>query len=180
MDCRDLIELDGRRLFSSFSWLEYLRSAPLPPWSANALETYLGALGIGNLAAAFGSQGPRVLRKKGYIGSRSEFYTYSSYGMLFQLGGWFYAMGWNRATLLLASFETASKIGLYGYSRMLPLKDPRMLVIHGDLGDREVDQLLYSVGFSGCRSRADKCPGLSRACAAAETGDDCHLDASRY
>ena len=50
--------------------------------------------------------------------------------------------------LALAAGELLFKVGLYTYARTRPLQDPRMLVIHGDLGEREITELLYRVGLS--------------------------------
>lgn len=132
--------------FRFWSWLEDPERTSAP-WSLDALATYSGAWSIGNLAGAYGAQGPRILRKKGYISARTEYYIYVSYGMLFQLGGWFYGLGWNRAVLGMATGESLLKIGLYTYGRIKPWKEPRAIVLHPALAEREVTELLYRVGL---------------------------------
>jgi hypothetical protein len=113
----------------------------------DALATYSGAWSIGNLAGAYGAQGPRILRKKGYISSRTEYYIYVSYGMMFQLGGWFYGLGWNSAVLGMATTESLLKVGMYTYGRLKPFKEARAIVLHPALAEREVTELLYRVGI---------------------------------
>jgi len=132
--------------FRFWSWMENPERTSAP-WSADALATYGGAWTIGNLAGAYGAQGPRILRKKGYISSRSEYYIYVSYGMMFQLGGWFYGLGWNNAVLGMATGESILKIGMYTYSRLKPFKEARAIVLHPALAEREVNELLYRVGL---------------------------------
>lgn len=142
----NLIGFVAGNYFRFWSWMEDpVRTSA--PWSADALGTYAGAWSMGNLAGAFGAQGPRILRKKGYISSRAEYYIYVSYGMMFQLGGWFYGLGWNRAVLGMAGGESALKIGMYAYSRLKPVKEARAVVLHPALGEREVNELLYRVGL---------------------------------
>ncbi len=142
----NLIGFTANSYFRFWSWVEDpVRTSA--PWSPDALATYTGLLSIGNLSAAFGAQGPRILRKKGYISSRSEYYLYTSYGAIFQVGGWLYGLGWNWPALALASGESLFKIGLYTAARFSPNKDPRAIVLHSGLNEKEATELLYRVGL---------------------------------
>lgn len=118
-----------------------------PFTSPEFITTYLTALGLGSIAAAYGSQAPRVFRKKGYANSRLEHFVYMSYGILFQLGGWFMGLGWDGVVLGMAFTEGAAKASLYAYARSRPWKEPRAIVLHPDLVKREVDEALYKVGI---------------------------------
>jgi hypothetical protein len=142
----NLIGFVAGNYFRFWSWMEDPQRTSAP-WSADALATYGGAWSIGNLAGAYGAQGPRILRKKGYISSRTEYYIYVSYGMLFQLGGWFYGLGWNKAVLGMASAESIIKVGMYTYGRLRPFKEARAIAFHPALAEREVNELLYRVGL---------------------------------
>lgn len=117
------------------------------PWSPDALSTFLGAFTIGNIAAAVGSQGPRLLRKKGYIGSRLEHYLAITYGVIFQVGGFFYGLGWNKAVIVHSILQGSLEVSVYAIGRALPLKDPRTLVIHPDFTKEELEELLYRIGL---------------------------------
>lgn len=117
------------------------------PWSWDALSTYGIAWMLGNIAAAVGSQGPRLLRKKGYLGSRLEYFMSISYGVLFQMGGFFYALGWNKAVIIHSAAQGTLEAGVYLIGRTLPLKDPRTLVIHPEFSEEQVEELLYRVGL---------------------------------
>jgi len=142
----NLIGFGAGSYFRFWSWMENPERTSAP-WSFDALATYSGAWSIGNLAAAYGAQGPRILRKKGYISSRTEYYIYVSYGIMFQIGGWFYGLGWNTPVLAMATGESVLKVGLYTYGRLRPFKEPRAVVLHPALAEREVNELLYRVGL---------------------------------
>jgi hypothetical protein len=142
----NLIGFVAGNYFRFWSWMENPERTSAP-WSMDALATYSGAWSIGNLAGAYGAQGPRILRKKGYISSRTEYYIYVSYGMMFQLGGWFYGLGWNSAVLGMATTESLVKVGMYTYGRLKPVKEARAIALHPALAEREVNELLYRVGI---------------------------------
>lgn len=142
----NLIGFVAGNYFRFWSWFEDPERTSAP-WSADALATYGSAWSIGSLAGAVGSQGPRILRKKGYMSSRAEYYLYVSYGMMFQLGGWFYGLGWNHAVLAAVSAESTFKVGLYAYARVKPFKEARAIALHPALAEREVNEMLYRVGI---------------------------------
>lgn len=156
----NLIGFLAGNYFRFWSWMENPERTSAP-WSADALATYGGAWSIGNLAGAYGAQGPRILRKKGYISSRVEYYIYVSYGMMFQLGGWFYGLGWNSAVLGMATGESVLKVGMYTYSRLKPFKEARAIVLHPALAEREVNELLYRVGLEKSETTAATHPDFA-------------------
>lgn len=142
----NLIGFGAGSYFRFWSWMENPERTS-PPWSMDAVGTFTSMVGIGQLASAFGSLGPRVMRKKGYISSRSEYYIYVSYGIMFQMGGFLYGLGLNVPAIAFSTGETLFKVGLYGLARTRPWKDPRAFVFHPDLANKEVEELLYRVGL---------------------------------
>ena len=142
----NLIGFVASSYFRFWSWVDNPERTSAP-WSGDALSTFGGAWLIGNIPAAFGAQGPRILRKKGYITSRTEYYIYSSYGAIFQLGGWFYGLGWNWPVIALTTAESTAKVGMYLYAYKKPLKEARAIALHPAWSERDVEELLYRVGY---------------------------------
>lgn len=117
------------------------------PWSAEAFAAYNGAVGIGSLAGAYGAQAPRILRKKGYISSRMEYYIYVSYGIAFQASGFLYGLGWDRAFMAFNVVEGAAKVGAFAYGYTRPFKEARAIVMHPALSEKESTEILYRMGL---------------------------------
>lgn len=132
--------------FRFWSWIENPERTSAP-WSPDALGTYGWNWLIGSWAAAYGAQAPRIIRKKGYISSRSQYYVYSSYGFVFQLGGFLYGLGLNWPAIILATSESLTKTGMYVVAKYLPVKDPRAIVIHPAIGKKEIEEIYYRVGL---------------------------------
>jgi hypothetical protein len=132
--------------FRFWSWIQNPERTS-PPWSPDAFGTYGATWAIGSAAGAFGAQAPRMLRKKGYISSRTQYYIYSSYGFVFQMGGFLYGLGFNWPAIILTATESLTKTAMYGVAHYLPNKDPRAIVIHSGIGEKDTQEILYRVGL---------------------------------
>lgn len=118
-----------------------------PPWSGDALGTWAFGAFWGSVFGASGAMAPRILRKKGYIDSRTQYYIYSSFGFIFQLNGFLYGLGYNIPAVIVTTLESLTKGGMFLVAKKLPVKDPQAIVIHPAIGEKEVEEIYYRVGL---------------------------------
>lgn len=119
------------------------------PWSVEALGTYFGAMSIGGLIGSAGGQGALTLRRKNWISARQEMLLYQIYGIKMQIEGFLFGSGLTSLFWMFFAGNMAIQSSIYGASRLLPTRTPRVLVLHPDVlkNPAVVESELYTTGI---------------------------------
>jgi hypothetical protein len=133
-----------------FRWLSWWADASgkiQPPWSMDFANNMTAGITIGGVAGAAGAQGNRTLRRKGYYGSGTENLVNQVFGLSMMIGGFLNGRGNSELFMAYLWTESIAKSVLYGASKMLPNKAPRVFVFHPEISTAQIEDFKFRFGI---------------------------------
>lgn len=143
----NLIAISAGAYFRALSYAADSTGRVQSPLSWDFAQNILGGMTIGGISGAAGGQGVRTLRRKGYIGPRTEYALFQLFGLGMQIGGFLNGAGMSTAFWVFLKAEAVFKFGLYFASRALPNRKPRTLVFHEGLSNASAKNIQYQHGL---------------------------------
>ncbi|MCB0421191.1 MAG: hypothetical protein KDD61_09345 [Bdellovibrionales bacterium] len=143
----NLIAISAGAYFRALSYAADTTGTIHSPLSMDFAQNILGGMTIGGISGAAGGQGVRTLRRKGYIGPKTEYALFQLFGLGMQIGGFLNGAGMSTAFWVFLKAEAFFKFGLYFASRALPNRKPRTLVFHEGIPLSEVKNIQYQHGL---------------------------------
>ncbi|MBN8542553.1 MAG: hypothetical protein J0L82_19340 [Deltaproteobacteria bacterium] len=143
----NLIGVSAGGYFRWLSWWADTSGKIQPPWSMDFVNNMAAGITIGGVAGAAGAQGNRTLRRKGYYGSGTENLVNQTFGLSMMIGGFLNGRGNSELFMAYLWTEAVAKSVLYGASKMLPNRAPRVFVFHPEISAAQIEDFKFRFGI---------------------------------